>query len=609
VTFGSGWALIGLAALVPLVALHLRDRHKDERAVPSLALWRELEVSHPTGNRGLRLPRRPWLLLLEALALVLFVIALAEPHGSAATPRRDQIIVLDDSIQTSAPGRLAAAKSAIIRAADRAPAGDRISIVVADANPHVLYRGAPAGAASALQRVGPNLGPSSLSTALPVAAGLVAGPADLITVVRSPGDSLPRRINGARDELRTITVGGPSDDQGIFDPAARCGIGAANGCEIEATIANFSSRDSVDRVVARVAGRRPLRFTVRVPGGGTAPIVLGAVAGEQVTLRLEHADTVASDDMDWVTVPQAAGPPARTVVTLVGQPGRALALAQAFAAVPNVKLRLRTPSKFHRAEARSSDLVILDHWLPKHGLPPAASVLLVDPPRVPGGHVTRSLADTVLAGTDPRSPLLDGVNLSSLAIDRGAAHAIDLPSWIAPAAWSASGPLLAAGDDGRMRLAVLAFEPSDSDLPQLAAFPLLAANIVDWAGRWAPAAAQPGDPISVDATPGARSVTLSRGQAVVSRLSLTGHPVTLVAQAPGRYTISETGPGVSRVTAVDVNAGLPATATAASVDLRAVHTAALASPPDWSPWFLLAALLVLCLEWLYWLSTRPRTAA
>jgi hypothetical protein len=60
---------------------------------------------------------------------------------------------------------------------------------------------------------------------------------------------------------------------------------------------------------------------------------------------------------------------------------------------------------------------------------------------------------------------------------------------------------------------------------------------------------------------------------------------------------------------VTVNAGLPTATAAEAVDLRAVRMAALTPPPDWSSWFLLAALVVLVLEWLYWLSTRPRPAS
>lgn len=606
-TFGSGWALFGLAALVPLVLLHLRDRNRDEREVPSLVLWRELDARRPTGNRGLRLPRRPLLLLLEALALTLFVFALAEPHGSAASPPRARIIVLDNSLQMSAPGRLAAAKAALTQASQQGP-NQQIEIVLADAAPRVLYRGGPGGVGGALRHVRPTLGPSSLTAALTVAAGLVAGPADTITVIKASGDSLPRQIAAAPGQLRTITIGGPGNDQGIFDPAARCGIGTAGGCEIQATLANLGSRRSVDRITARVAGRKPLRFAVTVPARGTAPILLGAVAGEQVTLRLDHADAVAGDNAAWVSVPPAAGPPAKTVVTLVGQPSRGLALARAFAAVPGIELRLQTPSKYRPADARSSDLVILDGWRPKGGLPPSPSVLLVHPPRVPGGRVAGTLGDTALAGTDQTSSLLTGVDLSSLAIDRGAARAVRLPPWIVPVAWSSDGPLLAAGDDGRQRVAVLTFDPTDSDLQQLAAFPLLAGNIVSWATGWAPPTATAGKPLSVNATPGARSITLLRDGAAVAHLSLSGSPVALTAETPGRYTITETGSDISRHAAVTVNAGLPTASAAEAVDLRAVRSPALTAPPDLSSWFLLAALVVLVLEWLYWLSTRPRPA-
>ena len=604
-TFGSGWALLGLAALVPLVLLHLRDRNRDEREVPSLVLWRELDVRRPTGNRGPRLPRRPLLLLLEALALVLFVFALAEPRGSAAPPPQTQIMVLDNSMQMSAPGRLAAAEVAL-RRATQAGQDKQIEIVLAQDSPRVLYRGGPAGVAGALRGVGRSLAPSSLPAALTVAAGLVAGPRDTITVIRAAGDPLPREVRAARGQLRTITIGGPNNDQGIFDPAAQCGIGSADGCEIEATLANLSPRPSVDRITAKVAGRKPLRFALTVPARGTAPILLGAVAGEEVTLRLDRADAVAGDNVAWVSVSQAAGPQTKMVVTVIGQPSRALALAQAFDAVPGIELRLQTPSRYRPADARSSDLVILDDWLPKGGLPPSPSVLLVDPPHVPGGHVAGTLSDTVVAGTDPTSPLLGGVDLSSLAIDRGASRAIRLPSWIVPIVWSSAGPLIAAGDDGRTRLALLAFEPSDSNLPQLAAFPLLAGNIVSWASGWAPATANAGKPSSVNATPGARSITLLHDGSPVSHASLAGLPITVNAPTPGRYTITETGSGVSRHAAVAVNAGLPAASAADAVDLRAVRTASLTAPPDWSSWFLLAALVALVIEWLYWLSTRPR---
>jgi hypothetical protein len=605
-SFGTGWALLGLVALVPLVLLHLRDRNREQREVPSVLLWRQLEAPRSVGSRGLRLPQRPLLLLLEALTLVLLVLALAQPHAAATQPPAGKVVVLDDSLLMSAPGRLAAAKAAVAQTVSGLPSSRQVDIVLSDGNPRVIYRGKRSGVATALRSITPNLAPSSLSAALTVAAGMVSGPLDTVTVIRAPGDQLPTTVDAASGELRTITIGTASGDQGIFDAAATCGSGTGNACEIQATVENFGARTTVDHAIAKVAGRSALRFTVTVPAGGDAPITLGAVAGEHVTITLTRADAVAGDNTAVVSVPQASGLPAKTVVTLVGEPSRALQLAQAFAAVPGVELRLVTPSKYSSSDARSSGLVILDNWVPKGALPPSPSVLLVDPPQIPGGRVTGLLADTVLAGTDTASPLLRGVDLSSLAIDRGGARAITtLPQWIAPVAWSPAGPLIAAGDNGRTRVAILAFEPSISDLPQLTAFPLLAANIVGWASDWAPAAAAAGEPMSVDATPGARSVALTLDGTVLTHSALRDQPVALTARSPGRYTITESGPDVSRRTVVTVNDALPEPA-AAVADLRAVTTPAHVVPADWSRWFLLAALVALALEWVYWILTRPR---
>ncbi len=457
-TFGSGWALVGLALLAPLVALHLRNRNRDDREVPSLLLWRELEASpRPARNRGFRLPRRPLLLALEALALVLFVIALAQPRGTSAEPRQSRHhgprqLAADVRVRTTCLREVRADEDGR-RGAGRRSGRDGV-LAEAAAPVRALPRRSGRRREPRCGTVKPSAAPSALSLALTVAAGLAAGPADTITVIRAPGDRLPRQIAAASHQLRTITVGGPSDDQGIFDPSARCGIGVADACEIEATLANLGSRPSVDRVTAKANGRQPLRFTIKVLPGKTAPIVLGALAGEQVTLRLDRADAVPSDNTAWISVPGKAGPNTRMVVTLVGTPGRALALAQAFHAVPGVELRLRTPSNYRPVDARSSALTILDRWLPKAGLPPSPSVLLVNPPRVPGGRVDGELADTDLTGTDPTNPLLEDVDLSSLAIDRGAARAIklpllDRPGRLEPRPARCSPPGTMAGRDSR----------------------------------------------------------------------------------------------------------------------------------------------------------------
>jgi hypothetical protein len=301
--------------------------------------------------------------------------------------------------------------------------------------------------------------------------------------------------------------------------------------------------------------------------------------------------------------------PGRSVVTVVGTPSQALPVAQAFAAVPGVSLRLLTPADYRPRYAKSSDLVVLDGWLPSGGLPPSPAVFLVDPPKLVGGHVGPAQADAALSGTDSSATLLSGIDLSSLSIDHGAARDLTLPRWLTPLAWSPSGPLLAAGDDGRQRLAVASFDPGRSDLPQLASFPVLAANLVSWSLGWEPHSGTAGTPILIDAIPGARTATLMHDGAVTDRVKLEGHSATLTASEPGAYVIDERGPGVRHQASIAVNVGAGARTSTTPIDIRAPRAASVSGPsPARAPWFVAAALIVLALEWAYWMLSRRASA-
>jgi hypothetical protein len=606
VTFAASWVFAGLALLVPLVLLHLRRRGQVVREVPSLLLWEQLELADAKRSRGLRRPSLPLLLLLQALALVLLVVALAQPSSRGPTLKPAQVIVLDDSWLMQPPGRIAEAKHEIQRllAAD-APATP-IRIVLADGSPSVLYRGARAGVAAALARLRASAAPPNLATALSIAGGLLDGARDTVVLIRAPEDPVPT-VSARGGELSVLTLAAASaGDQGIFGAGARCGIGQAAACEVYATVRNTAAHSVVDRISADAARHPPLSLTVHVAADASAPLALLAEPGQQVSLRLLGGDLLPADDEAWVSVPAAGGLPASSPVTLVGAPSQALATARAFAAVPGVALRLCTRASFRPSDARQSALVVLDHWIPPEGLPQAPAVLLVDPPRLPQGRVGGALAETALSGSDTGSELLAGVELSALSIDRGAASRLTLPPWLAPVLWSPDGVLLAAGDDGRQRVATLSFEPGQSNLPQLPALPILAANIVRWASRWAPATATAGVPFAVDATAGIRALTLARGGAVVQRIEATRAPLALEVGEPGLYTVRESGGGMTREALVAVNTAAAASGVAQAVDLSAagIGKRSSGSPTNQAVWFLAAALVVLCLEWLYWRSRQ-----
>jgi hypothetical protein len=610
VTFGAGWALAGLVLLVPLVILHLRPRTRTPRELPSLLLWRGLESDATSVSRQPRLPPLPLLLLLQAAALIALVLAVAEPSRGSSHRPPATVIVLDDSFWMQAPGRVADERREAERIIAAAPSGGAIRIVEANGAPATVYRGPAAGAAAILRGLRAGASAPDLPGAIAVAAGLLTNSGDRLAVIRAPEDDLPPLRAGV-GELRTAVAGAPITDQGIFGPSARCGVGSPTTCEIVATVANSGARPVVDHIVADVPGHPSLALSARVGARSSAPIELLAAPGEHVALQLQGTDPLPVDNRAWVVVPEEGGLTRAATVTVVGNRSAALPIAQALAAVPGVTLQVQTPAKYRPAQVRSSDLVVVDGTLPGGGLPPAPAVLLIDPPRLPGGHVGGVQVDATLSGTDSTSPLLADVDLSGLTVESGAAHRLALPRWLTPVAWSPSGPLLAAGNDGRTRLAVLAFAPTGSNLPQLSSCPILIANIVGWGLDWVPSSAAADTPIRVNTIAGARTATVSGAGTAPQRVALgAAGAVVQAPSTPGLYTIAETDLGVTHRATVAVNLGAPQATPAAPIEIRTAGLPAGSRPG--SPlvlWPLAAGLLLVVLEWGYWALRRERVTA
>src|SRR6201999_1923166 len=96
---------------------------------------------------------------------------------------------------------------------------------------------------------------------------------------------------------------------------------------------------------------------------------------------------------------------------------------------------------YKASDPATSDLLVLDDFIPKGGLPKAPALLLVHPPSFPGGVVRGKMHDSRMSGNEAASPLLDGVDLASLTIGAGASQRLALPPQVrAPARRSGRPP-------------------------------------------------------------------------------------------------------------------------------------------------------------------------
>jgi Ca-activated chloride channel homolog len=603
-------ALAALALALPLIALHFRRRRPPRRAVGSLLAWRDLPGVGGGGARRFGRPPLPLLLLLQLLALVLLVVALAHPAKEKSSAGSAHVYVVDESswmgAEESGGTRIDAAREELReRVAGLAPS-DAVRIVGAGATPSVLYEGTAEGAGPTLEGLEVGPGAANLTAALRLAVGLRAGNDDQIVLLRAPEEAAPA-VSGESSNYETVTIGEPVDDVSLGEASAHCNLLGSEACEVFVRLTDHGEAEAKVPVEVEVNGIAAGARTVRVPAEGSAPLVFTTDPGSNVRVRVPaggDGPTIANSV--YVSVPEPGG----ERITLVGERTRALPLARALASVPGVQLRLRTPQSYKSSDPRTSDLLVFDDFVPKGGLPNAAALLLVDPPRFPGGHVRGTMHDSRMSGTDAGSPLLAGVDLSSLTIGAEASQRLELPAAFGAAAWSSEGPLIASGVDGGRRVATISFEPSESNLPQLAGFPTLIDNIVAWSQRFAPPAAEAGVPFNLIEPPGTTSASFepatagagaeaAAGESAEEALGVAaGSEVPVALAEPGNYLIKLRGSYGTRELAVAVNPGATP-AAGAPVDLATPAPTTEAGREDLWKWLLIAALVVLIAEGAY----------
>lgn len=611
-SFLTPLAFLALITLPIVVILHLRRPQRRVVDIPSLLPWHGLIDHTPQKARHFQLASLP-LLLLQLLILTLLAGSLARPVTTAAPPlqRAAQVYIVDDSIWMSAidlaPNRLSVARNMIAAALPRATPGTRFSVIVASSQPYLLVsttdrrrvRRALASVRSTDQQ-------ADFITALRLAAGVMSETQrahEHLTILRAPESTVPSPL-GLDIPLSAVTIGRSSDNQSITRFSVRCPIASRQACLAFATVRNENDRPIRDTLIIRGNGdplaRQPLSLLPRADTNVSFAVPQGQ---RIIQLQLTRPDILPADNSAWYVI----GSDTRLHITLIGQAQQTSHLQQALTALPGISLRVGRPRQYRPAEAEQTDLLILDGWRPPGSLPPAPSLLLIDPPSLPGGRVAGSPPDATISGENSASPLLSGVDLTSLDIPPEVAEVIHPPPWSAPTLWDASGPLLSAGQYQGQRVAILAFDPARTNLPQLTAYPVLLWNIVRWSAQWLPSSAVPGERTLLIPAPATIRVQVAEaisGHAVATLSLLRAHPVTFVPPHAGVYSVTESSPAGSRTAllAANVEATRPPVPAVLHLELTSVVSGRESLAPrslrSWWPWIGLLALLLLVLEWL-----------
>lgn len=512
--------LFGLIA-VPILILYMLRLRRREVIVSSTLLWQKL-VRDREANAPWQKLKRNLLLFLQLFILTLLVLALARPFIRVPSlVNRSIVVLLDGSASMQAtdvvPSRFAAAQGEVDRLIAALGSGHQMTLIQVGQTPRVL------AAATTDKRLlydtvaaaGPEEGGADWGAAFALAAGAAQGFRDAKVIIISDG-GVPQGLPPLPAETVYVPVGVSAENLAITALATR---ETEEGVQLFASVTNVGTRLQSTLLSLEVDGVLFDAREISVPPGETVDLSWNlpsqtAVIGARLSDNPE--DYLALDNRA-VTVHEA-GVNNRTLIVSDGN----LFLEQIYAVLPGIEpFKLPAEADFPDPDVDPFDLYVFDGVALPDPLPPA-DLLVINPQ--PGDLAGSPISvGEVITGTQQtaavrlvNSPLLQFVDWGGVNIRQ--MRQIQAP-WAETLVEAAAGPLILAGERDGHRIAILAFDLRDSDLPLQITFPILMANLTNWLspGRVfdVPNSLQPGDVVSLSPPAGVTGVEITRPDGTV----------------------------------------------------------------------------------------------
>lgn len=613
-------AFLWFLALVPvIILLYILKLRRTEIVIPSTFLWMK-SLQDLTANAPFQRLRKNLLMFLQILALILLVIALARPFVQAVSREGSNLCVIIDrsaSMQTLEGGttRLEQAKAAALDIVDTMKGSDRMMVVSVDEKANVLceltvdkYR--LRRAIRGIEAVDTG---TKIRDVMLIARSLAPDNPDIPSVVSnlelvlmSDGKIADIDDLGAQAiTVRYLQFGQARDNVGIVAFSERKET-EAQGERQTFVLVHNENLEPVTTTLTLYFNDSPIAVEeVAVDAESDQEVVFAHPDLGEGLLRVEldRADTLQVDNQAWL----ALRPESQLKVLMVtdSTSTTAYVLKLALALEPRVALSAVTPASY--VPSNDYDLTFFDTFAPEE-LPGGTVVFINALPNIPGLTAGDTIEHPPVLAHDAEHPVMRFLNPANIAVTE--AMQVTLPDGARTLISTRGGPLVADISRGGQNLLLITFDLGNSNWPLRLSFPLFIQNVLAWVPRSALATdmSQPaGTPIPLFTSGDVNTATVTPP---------SGAPVSITLD-PARpvYFGDTTTAGPYRVAYGDyeeifavnlLDRTESAIAPAESLTLGRGEVVAergqLKQTQELWPWFALAALAVLAVEW--WVYSR-----
>ena len=486
----AAWAFAGVPVIVLLYFLRLKRR---TLPVSTLMFWQR--VQKESGRSAFfRKFRHLLSLLLHLLIFLLLLAALARPVFDRGIPEDSAtVLILDTRARmqaTEVDGRTRF-ETALRLARDYARqtgGGRNIALITLGAAPTVAvpFTDDQKLIDDVLAKISPTDATGDLSAAVSLADSLLAarkGYHRIVLLTAGATGTLPETAS----ELITHTLGTPRDNVAFTGFATRALPSNPETSEVLLETQNFGHAPVRTEVELAFDGRtlevKPLALA---PGERRLDIFTSVprpIRGARgwLTARISAADALTLDNIAYATLP-----PTRLNRVLLVSKGNTF-LEKLLGVDSSLKFQFVAPESYEPTMNEKFEAVVFDGTVPPSFdlSTTRGNFLFLKATPFAGKDASNdsTLEQPVITDVDATHPTTRLASLQNVTILR--AQPLAMPAsrdgwkYSAPLR-SAEHPLLITGERGRQRIAALAFDVLDSDLPLRVAFPLLIHGTLDW---------------------------------------------------------------------------------------------------------------------------------